>query len=140
MKITDKQLNFTEANEGYRKNAYKCSAGKTTIGIGFNIEAGISKYAARALLEAQLIQIRVRAYAKYKWFANLNSARQIAICDMIFQLGEGGFGKFKKTIAAIRKGDFAAAAKEALDSAWYKQTPKRALMVADIIRTGKLPK
>ena len=140
MKISAKQLNFTENNEGYRKNAYKCTADKTTIGIGFNIEAGVSRFAARALLEAQLTEIADIANKRYKWFADLSPDRKIAVCDMMFQLGVGGFGKFRKTIAAIRKGDYAAAAKEALDSAWAKQTPKRALLVADILRTGKLPK
>ena len=40
----DKSLQFTKDNEGYRQFAYDCTAGKQTIGIGFNLtDVGISE-------------------------------------------------------------------------------------------------
>ena len=51
---------------------------------------------------------------------------QHVLLDMRFQLGHGGFRKFKKMIAAFQKYDLEKAVKEMKDSMWYEQTHTRA--------------
>ncbi len=56
---------------------------------------------------------------------------------MAFQLGVNGVANFKKMIAALIARDYAAAAREMLDSNWAKvQTPARAQRMAEMMRTG----
>lgn len=56
------------------------------------------------------------------------------LIEMSFQMGVDGVLKFKKTIAALQSDDFDTAADEMLDSRWAKQTPSRAIYLADIVR------
>jgi len=42
--------------------------------------------------------------------------------SMVYQLGFGGVGKFKKFLAAMAEGDYTTAAHEMLDSLWARQT------------------
>jgi lysozyme len=47
-------------------------------------------------------------------------------CNMCFQLGKAGVGKFRKMFENIAKLNFKGASLEMLDSRWAKQTPSRA--------------
>jgi lysozyme len=132
--ITKQQLEFTENNEGYREFAYQCTAGKNTIGIGLNLDAGLPHDEALLLLNCRLEKLYVYLSVNYKWFVNLDEQRKIAIADMCYQLGVNGFSKFKKSIAFMAIGDYENAATEFLDSKWAKQTPKRAKKVTNLIR------
>jgi lysozyme len=44
--------------------------------------------------------------------------------------------QFKKTLALLREGDFESAADELLDSRYAEQVGRRALEIADMIRTA----
>jgi len=54
---------------------------------------------------------------------------------MVFNLGPGGFGKFKKAIAAMKKEEWEEAANEMLDSRWARQVGNRAKELAAMMRT-----
>jgi len=70
-------------------------------------------------------------------FATFSGARQIALIDMVFQLGLPSFKGFKNTIQFIRTGEWALAADEALDSRWARNdTPERAKEITDMLRSG----
>lgn len=64
----------------------------------------------------------------------LSLAQHSALVQMAFQMGTGGLAKFKKMFAAIKRGDWAEAEKEALDSKWARQTSNRAKKVAALLR------
>lgn len=49
----------------------------------------------------------------------------IALADVNFQLGSGWKDEHKKTWSLILKGEYQIAAREAQNSKWYRQTPKR---------------
>ena len=59
---------------------------------------------------------------------------QTGLLSMAFNLGGPRLQGFQKMRAAIRKGDFAQAADEALDSKWAKQVGRRADEIADGFR------
>lgn len=51
--------------------------------------------------------------------------QEMAIKDMVFQLGYAGASKFTHTFKLIKEGKYEAAAKAVTKSLWYKQTKKR---------------
>lgn len=133
-----KSSEFTAANEGYRQFAYQCTAGKTTIGIGFNLDdVGLSEEESRVILNMRLRKIQMKLLEDFPWFIGLNDARQAALNDMAYQLGINGLYKFKKSLALLKFMDYQAAGIEFADSRWAKQTPRRAVKVCSMIQTGE---
>ena len=49
---------------------------------------------------------------------------------MVFQMGKGGVAKFKNTLKAMADGDYKGAAAGIRNSAWYRQTTRRAEVMA----------
>jgi GH24 family phage-related lysozyme (muramidase) len=60
----------------------------------------------------------------------------MALIDFVFQLGKTKALKFHHTIAAINTGRWEDAANHMRQSAWFKQVPKRAVEVTDLIEAG----
>ena len=52
------------------------------------------------------------------------------LCEMTFQMGTAGVGKFRNMILALQNQSYLEAASEMLDSRWAKQTPNRANTLA----------
>ena len=131
-------------HEGMRLRAYKCSAGKVTIGCGRNCDdIGITREEALYLLNNDIARVVGEAVGAFPWFNFLNPPRQDVILSMLFNLGLEGFKNFKQTIEAITNGNFERAAQEMLDSTWHKQVGQRAVELAKIMATGEyveLPK
>lgn len=126
--------------EGIRLKPYKDTCGVLTIGIGRNLEAGITLEEAEYLLANDLLRAEQDA-AKIvgPTFHGLAPARKRALESMAFQLGRTKLGMFKKMLDAVRAGDWPAAKREALNSAWAQQTPGRAQEVAEMLMTGTMP-
>jgi lysozyme len=74
---------------------------------------------------------------QFPWFHRLNDARQAVLIGMCFQMGMGKLLKFAKALGAIRDERWPQAAGEMLDSAWARQTPKRARRLARQMETGE---
>ena len=135
------------AEEGLRLQPYRCTAGKWTIGVGHRVQPheqrlmdGITEAQADSLLE-QDMRLAVRAgetlFGRERWLG-MSPARQVAMASRIFQMGMEGVLGFRRMIRAIFRGDWSAAAVEALDSKWAKRdTPSRAKRVARMIETGE---
>lgn len=66
----------------------------------------------------------------------------LPLASVNFQLGDGWENRHEKTWALIKAGSYAAAALEAQNSKWFKQTPKRvrALQVALLALEAKKAK
>lgn len=135
MSFLDKAKKMLIRDEGMRHKLYKCSAGKLTIGVGRNIEdRGISDETARQMLQEDIGLCLETAYKIFgSVFSNLTENRQLAIVNMIFNLGELRFSKFTNTILAIQTGDFVSAANHARQSAWYNQVGERAERVLELL-------
>ena len=69
-------------------------------------------------------------------FAALSPNRQRALVDMAFNLGRTRLAGFKAMWAALERGDYHAAAVEALNSKWARQVGPRAQRIAKMIREG----
>lgn len=125
-------------HEGLRLKPYRCTSGKLTIGAGRNLEdTGISEDEAFFLLDNDIDRVIHGLLARFPWFASLDEARQRVLCDMAFQMGVPGLAKFQRTLAAVERGDYQAAAVYMLASKWAQQTPNRATALADLMRAGE---
>lgn len=150
-------LDSVIADEEYKPSPYKDSLGLWTFGIGRCLETNpltgaewkkfldsgwlnisIGKQGASWLCMCQLAATET-VLGRYSWFKGLNDARQNAFIEMAFQLGMGRFAKFVDMLAAANKGDWQTVHDEALDSAWAKETPARAQMIAKMLLTGEFP-
>jgi lysozyme len=111
--------------------------GHPTIGIGRCLDRrGITTAEALALLENDLAEIRVQVAQALPWTAAISENRRVVLQAMAFQLGIAGLLAFKGMLAALRRGDHAAAAAEMLASLWAGQTPARARRMAEMMRAG----
>lgn len=132
-------------HEGFVPRVYKDSLGKRTIGYGHlcvepeqwdddkeytkeELELVFNKDFDEALKNAEsLIGDRPVNFI----------AKQVLI-EMVFQLGIGGVGKFKKMWSALDNEDYGEASFQMMDSLWAKQTPKRAEKLSHKMRSAKL--
>tara|TARA_R110000803_G_scaffold70680_1_gene133636 strand:- start:42 stop:461 length:420 start_codon:yes stop_codon:yes gene_type:complete len=128
-------------HEGVETHAYKCTADKTTIGVGRNIDPsggiGLSEDEIDYLLANDVKRVYAELSGAFRWFKMVAPARQDAMMDMCFNMGLPRLKKFKKALAAMAKGDYNNAAIEFLDSRWATQVGQRAITITDIIRSGE---
>lgn len=128
-------LERIKEHEGLRLKPYRCTAGKLTIGYGRNIEdRGISREEAEYLLVNDIANCKAQVLKEFPWSVGLDNARREVLIEMCFQLGINRLSLFTKMLRALQSGNYAKAADEMLDSAWHKQTPKRAETLANIMR------
>ena len=128
----NKIISDLRLHEGFRGRPYLCTAGKTTIGIGRNLDANpLTEAEAKYLLFNDIERVLRELDQQIPWWQDLHAGAQRSLVNMVFQLGIGGVLKFKKMLKALSKGDYEAAATHALDSQWAKHdTPVRAKEVA----------
>ena len=127
-------------HEGYRQFPYRCTAGKLTIGIGFNLDdTGLYKDEADAVLTLRMARIGRELAAKLPWLTNLDTVRQAVLLDMAYNLGVPGLLKFKNTLADVQAGRYAAAAGKMLQSKWAGQVGKRAVRLSQMMESGTWP-
>ena len=134
-------LERLKRDEGFRPHPYRCTAGALTIGYGRNIDPdkggkGISEIEASFMLRNDLAAAEIDMKSIIPNFQKLDPVRRGALLNMRFQLGPGGFRSFKKMIAAVNRMDYPTAALEAQRSAWWHQTPERAVRVVEELRHG----
>lgn len=125
--------------EGIKLKPYRDTQGKTTIGVGRNLDDdGISQGEAMMLLDKDIEDAFSHA-EKFHWFLDIDSVRQDVIVNMIFNLGTDGFSKFQKMIAAIEREDYHQAASEMLNSAWATEVHERANELSGMMFSGQYP-
>ena len=125
-----------EDHEGRRAFAYRDTVGKLTIGVGRNLtDRGLEEDEIDLLL-ANDIAIAVEACGEIfgPRFAAFSAPRRQALISMAFNLGGPRLAAFRRMRAAIAAGDWDAAATEALDSRWARQTGRRATDIAALLR------
>jgi peptidoglycan hydrolase-like protein with peptidoglycan-binding domain len=135
---------FIGKHEGNVDHVYLDSRGFPTAGIGHLLTGGHfhvgQKVSAAQVTEwfrhdvaSAIAGARRQLGAAYE---RLDEARRIVVIDMVFNLGEAGFGSFHATIHAIKTGNFAQAASNMLQSLWASQVGHRAVENASIMRSG----
>lgn len=125
---------------GYQRWAYQDSEGYWTIGFGRCIDRrrgpGISLAEAELMLDNDIRVALTDVLAEWPWAMTLSEARLGALVNLRFNLGLGGLRTFRRMLAAMERGDWEAAARELLDSAYHRQVGLRAERLAEQIRSG----
>ena len=130
-------------DEGFCRYAYKCTAGKWTIGYGLNIDPdesgpGISEKFALMILNEHVTEVTRQLWNRIPdVMSQLDPARQDVLVMMAYQMGVAGLMKFKKTLDYLKNKQWDKAGEEMLDSAWAKQTPLRAKRLSNMIVSGE---
>ena len=151
IKLYDWEQRFI-LHEGLRLQPYYCSKKKLTIGIGRCVETnpftaeelkvvgdwkhGITRGIAVYLLHNDIKRIYFELKKKIDFFDMLDDERKYALTDMAFNMGVDGLLKFKKMLNYMKNQHFKRAADECLNSQYASQVGKRALRIAETIRTG----
>lgn len=153
----DRQVvrDWIEEHEGRRPGVYYDGHGILTVGIGFNLEepralrmikdlgvdysalcAGeceLNEEQIGALFDSDLDLMMSRIEKVLPGFDSHPDEVQLAIYDMLFNLGGTRFRGFVKLIAALNARQYGAAALEMKASKWFAQVPKRAQDDIDLV-------
>ncbi len=138
-----KLLAELKRDEDLRLKPYVDTVGKTSIGIGRNLDdVGISQEEAIFLAQNDIDRTMADLDAKLPWWRQLDEVRQRVIVNMCFNMGIGNaaLGKgllgFVNTLAKVKAGDYQGAADGMKASKWYGQVGARAERLVKMMRTG----
>lgn len=127
-------------DEGEVLHAYEDRLGYTTIGVGRLIDkrrgGGISRDESRLLLANDLEKFASGLDAHLPWWRTLSNGRQRVLLNMAFNLGTSGLLTFRRTLDAVREGDYEKAAGHMLRSKWATQVGDRAVRLAKLMEEG----
>ena len=124
--------------EGLELKAYQCTAGKTTIGLGRNLDDyGITEEEAYYLAKNNINELEDEIDRAIPWWRQLDDARQRALINLSYNVGTTTLLKFKKTLQYLEDGSYEEAAKEVLDSRWADQVGRRAIFISNVFLTGE---
>ena len=135
--MNQKWMHYIQKYEGLRLTPYMCATGHLTIGYGHNLERGISASVAQALLQEDVSCAQAEVARNIPWSKQLDEVRQFVLLDMCFNMGISTLLAFQKFLAALKKGDYSAAATEMLNSRWAEQVGRRARELAEMMQTGE---
>lgn len=121
-------------DEGVRLFPYMDTAGNITIGIGRNLSGvGVSSAEVQAMWLADVDRATAGLDRALPWWRTLSEERQRVLVNMAFNMGVPKLLTFKRMLAAVKAGQYQAAAAEMLDSEWSRQVGERATRLAKIM-------
>ena len=133
-------VRLIQRHEGLRLLPYRDTVGKWTIGYGRNLsDRGITRSEAECLLRNDLRDVTAGLDRLLPWWRELDVVRRAVLVDMAFNLGVGGLVKFTTPLAAVRVGQWEAAAAGLMRSKWARQVGARAVRLATMMRLGTWP-
>jgi lysozyme len=136
----DKIRKLLALHEGRKAKMYKDSKGIHTIGIGHNLrDKPISERAIDVIFEDDLNEHANELFQNHPWAAAMDEVRQGALIDFYFNVGGSVFAQFKNTVAAMKVGNWEAAALGLERSDWYTQVGTRGPRIVKMFRDGKWP-
>lgn len=136
----DRLVRLVQLHEGLRLKPYDDGRGNLTVGFGRNLTAnGITREEAEAMLRRDLANAERSVLTRWPWMASLDPVRYAVVIDLCFNLGPAKLSTFKRTIAAIRAGDYAFAAGCLEDSLWFRQVKTRGHRDVAAMATGEWP-
>lgn len=128
-----------ELNEGRRSKPYVDTVGKMTIGVGRNLtDRGLSEDEINFLLDTD-IQVAMNGFNAIFGMTSFGEVREAAVIDLIFNLGLVKFSRFRRFIAAMKKGQWEKAAIELENSLWYQQVEQRGPRIVQMVKEGRWP-
>lgn len=124
-------------DEGLRKKPYRDTVGKLTIGVGRNLDdVGLALDEIELMLDNDIKRAEEMMLKSLPWAAGLDEARKAVLINMCFNLGIVGLLGFKRTLAAIKRGDYLQASVDMVQSKWAGQVGDRARRLAQQMRDG----
>lgn len=148
----DQLIEQIKRHEGYRAHSYRCTAGKLTIGYGYNLSVnplklsslelyhaqlvGMGEHEAERLLKLMIAKITDQLEEAMPVINRLDTVRQDILINMAYNMGLVGLLKFKKMITALEKKDYQKASIEMLNSKWSSDVGNRAQELATQMMTG----
>lgn len=151
MGFREKLREHLEWAEGYRETPYVDSLGVPTIGVGHNLRAkpltghilawyrrngSLSRELVYELLGQDMDEAIAGARSIFPQLDELDEARQVALVDLVFNMGAEKVRSFKRTIASVNEGNWEGAAKHLENSLWYRQVGRRSKRVVSLLRSG----
>ena len=129
---TERAMKELIEDEGLRLHPYQCTAGKTTIGVGRNLDdVGLTKEECLYLLANDIDKNWWDLKSVFGNLSSLPEEAQLVFMNLRHQLGVAGFRGFKKMIRAAMGRDWKTAAAELRDSKlWREDSPDRAERLA----------
>lgn len=94
------------------------------------------------MLDNDIRKFTAEVFDTFPWAAALDKSRQNVLINMAFNMGTGtvkpqkGLRSFKRTLAAIKAGEYEKAADMMLQSKWAKQVGDRAVELSRQMRNG----
>jgi len=123
-------------DEGLRLMPYTDTVGKLTIGIGRNLtDKGISNEEARLLLDSDIKEHLKLLDDNLEWWRTMSENRQRVLANLAFNMGSKLL-TFTNTLAAMKRGDYEAAADGMAQSKWATQVGPRATRLVQMMREG----
>ena len=123
-------------DEGESLVIYYCTASAPTIGIGRNLESGITKEESNYLFMNDIARVNKELADTFTWYYMLSPTRRSVMVNMNFNLGLTRFMTFKKMLAALECRDYEEAANQMLDSKWANQVGERSVRLAKKMLEG----
>ncbi len=125
--------------EAVRLKPYVDSVGKLTIGVGRNLtDKGLRMSEVEFMLQNDVEEVIQELHTHLPWTDQLDDARASVLLDMAFNMGIDGLLTFKNTLAAMQRGDYAAAAEGMRHSKWAEQVGNRDVYLIKVMETGEL--
>jgi hypothetical protein len=90
-----------------------------------------------AVLEADVRRVAGELRDQWRGFAALDAVRQRVVIHMAFSMRVTGLLAMGRMLAAIESGFWEKAAEEILISYWAKREKRRALVLAEMMHTGR---
>ena len=119
-------IRILKTQEGFRGMPYADSGG---LSLGYGTRLPLVDAEGDLLLKFRLGKVEDGIRKSWKPYDSQNEHVKQALCIMGYELGINGVLEFRKTLQLLADGQYEAAVKEALNSAWGKEVPDRARMV-----------
>ena len=125
-------------HEGVEHKPYVDTVGKTTIGVGRNLDdVGLTDDEIDYLLDNDIHTVMSELDIWWGGWRELDEVRQRVLADMMFNMGRPTLNKFENFRAALVDGNYEQASVEMLDSRWAEQVGQRAQRLAGMMATGE---
>ena len=137
MGLFDRVKKQLERDEKRSPILYYDTLNVPTIGIGRNLRRGLAEDEIDYLFKNDYNLHLEDLLKAFPWAEKLDEARLGALLNMAFNLGIPKLSGFKNMLAALKAGEFKAAAAHALNSSWASQVHGRAVRIAKQFEIGE---
>lgn len=129
--------------EGFHNRVYICSQGFRTVGLGTNLDARKLNYKVgqfidnKTLMNWAVQDIRTNELICRKYVKDFDklpdNVRELCL-GLAYNVGEGGFIKFKNFRRELGARNYKGAANELQNSKWFKQVKGRGVKYVNTLR------